>query len=245
MEEDLFNEIDLGEDLEAEIEPQLETLVGPNGKFKDIASLARAKLEADRFIERLKAENAEARQKLGTAHTLESVMKQVEGLVASNKVPEQVNQHLENQNPAIIDDSKLKSLVSELLNQSEFERKVQANRSVVQSAIVAEWGSEATVQLNKKARELGISVAALKAVADESPNAFFRLVGVGTKTNSPSQIPQSSVNSNGKVVLPSGAKPKSHYDQLKVQDPKKYFAKETQAQMMNDAMKMGSSFFDA
>lgn len=245
MEEDLFSEIDLGEDLDDEIEPQLDSLVGPAGKFKDIASLAKAKLEADRFIERLKAENAEARQKLGSAHTLESVMKQVEQLVASNKVPEQVNQHLENQNPAIIDDSKLKSLVSELLNQSEFERKVQANREVVQSAVVAEWGSEATVQLNKKARELGISVAKLKAVADESPAAFYRLVGIGNKAGTPSQVPTSSLNSTGKVVLPSGAKPQSHYNQIKLQDPKRYFSKETQAQMMNDAVKMGSSFFDA
>ena len=55
MEEDLFSEIDLGEDLDDEIEPQLDSLVGPNGKFKDIASLAKAKLESDKFIERLKA----------------------------------------------------------------------------------------------------------------------------------------------------------------------------------------------
>lgn len=246
MEDDLFSEIDLGDDQEDLLDDSLDSLVGPNGKFKSIEDLAKAKKEADRFIERLKAENADYRQKVGSSATLESVMAQVKQMVTSNnKEPEQVNQHLENQNLANIDDSKLKSLVADMLKQTAFEQKVQTNREAVQSALTASWGTEATVQLNKKSRELGIPLVHLKAIADENPNAFLRLVGIGSANSANPTVKQSSVVTVNSQVDASGAKPKSFYDKLKVTDPKAYFAKDTQAKMMNDAVKLRESFFDA
>lgn len=245
MEDDLFSEIDLTDDQDDQIDNSLDTIVGPNGKFKSIEDLARAKLEADRFIERLKAENADFRLKVGSASTLDSVMEQVKQMVTSQKEPEQLNHQLENQSLANIDDSKLKTLVADMLKQTAFEQKVQANRDAVQNALVAAWGTEATVQLNKKSRELGIPLVHLKSIADENPNAFLKLVGAGSVSNAATAVPQSSVNTVNTQIAASGAKPKSYYDKLKMQDPKTYFARATQASMMKDAMKLRDSFFDA
>ena len=245
MEEDLFNEIDLSDDHSEEAELDLPAIVGDSGRYRNVEELARAAIEKDKFIEKLKAEAAELRMHNQKATTLESVLEQVKKMTSPNSNAEQVPQNLENQTPAQIDDSKLKQLVSEMLKQTEFERTVTTNRDKVQKALVEAWGTEAQVKLNQKARELDIPINHLRAIADERPNSFLRLVGITGVKESPANVAQSSVSTVNKSVATNGAKTKAFYDALKLRDPKAYNSASTRDQMMKDAMSLGAKFFDA
>lgn len=243
MEDDLFDEIDINDlDQGTDDADLLDTLVGPTGRFKSVEELAKAKLKSDQFIEQLKAENAELRGKQSTSQTLESVMAQIKQEFNSNRSDGQNNQNLENHENTI-DDSKLKDIVTKLLSETETERTVKANREKVADALKVTWGGDAQILLNQKARELGMSLVDLRGIADRSPSAFYRLVGLDIQREAPVNAPTGTVTVNGNQKNFGVNKPKSFYDKLKATDSKTYFSTSNQRKMYEDAMKLGNAFF--
>jgi hypothetical protein len=223
-----------------EIDNPLEYLVGEGKKFADVAALAKAKLESDSFIDQLKREAAELRQEVSSKATMDEIMTQIRQLApkpVEGQPPETPAVPSQNQ-----DD--LETVVARLLEQRKNEDRVSHNRSSVEAKIAEKWGADAQIQMNKKAKELGVELSYLQKIATESPSAFFRLVG----------LDQSPVQAQPVIAPRSGMAPPQtqgegvrndkYWQALKARNPNEYFSKKSMDQRYKDAMAQGASFYE-
>lgn len=232
--DELFQQVDI-ETQEVDLDP-VEQLVGEGKKFQSVQDLARAKLEADRFIERLKQEAAELRQEVSRQMTIEEIMTQIK----NSQTPQAPQQSLtpEPRQPEVQDTPDIESVVEQLLSKKEAEKRQKENERVVADKLTSTFGQDAQLHLNKKARELGVSLEYLKGLAKESPQVFFRVTGLDAPAPQPAPVsvaPQSRVQ-----ALPqgTGARDKAFYERLKAQDRAKYFHPDTQLQLYKDMKKV-------
>lgn len=223
-------------------ENPLEVLVGEDKKFKTVEDLAKGKIESDNFIRQLQNELAELREHVGKSQTMEEIKTQILSSLKQEKPLEQPAQppsHEPNDSTKNVD---VESLVSTLLEKREIEAKQRTNKQVVQDALEKKFGADAQLILNQKAKELSVSLEYLAKVANDSPSAFFRLVGIeqATPAHQPTPAPRSS--QSAPVTPQSGVRNRSYYERLKSTNPTEYFSQKTRMQMMKDALAMGDSF---
>ena len=234
---DIFTPVDI---TTPEVDNPLEVLVGEGKKFADVAALAKAKLEADSFIEQLKREAQELRQEVSSKATMDEIMTQIRQL-APKPVEGQppVTPVVPSQNQ---DD--LETVVSRLLEQRKNEDKVSHNRSAVEAKIAEKWGADAQLQMNKKAKELGVELSYLQKIATESPSAFFRLVGLDQSPvqAQPVVAPRSGVNPP--QTQGSDVRNDKYWQAVKARNPQEYFSKAAMNQRYKDAMVLGDAFFN-
>lgn len=215
---DIFTPVELETQ---EIDNPLEALVGEGKKFADANALAKAKLESDNFIKQLEREAAELRKEVSSKATMDEIMTQIRQLA-----PKTVD---DRQPPAPVTPSahtpdELETVVARLLEQRKNEDKVSHNRSSVEAKIAEKWGADAQIQMNKKAKELGVELSYLQKVALESPSAFFRLVGLDSTTiqAGPVVAPRSGMNS------PQHQDPtvrdEKYWEGMKARNPTEYFS---------------------
>lgn len=217
-----------------------EALVGEGKKFKDNEALAKSKYESDAFIKKLQSELEEMRGELGRKQSLEEIKTQIlEGIRQKEPTPNQPPQEPEKKE---LDPSKIEDLVKDFYTRTETEKKIKSNRDKVTETLVEKFGDDAQVELNRKARELSVSLSYLQKIADESPAAFFRLIGVDTQAQ---QRPSAPAPRGTSSVQPqdSSVRNKAYYDKLKAQNPKEYFSSKVQNEMYKDAMKLKEAFY--
>ena len=215
-----------------------ETLVGEGKKFRDNEALARAKHQSDNFITQLQRENAELREKAQKAQSLEEIKTQILAGLREPPVVPPVQQPVEQpQTP------NLEVLVAKALETREAQTKAQANRETVQNLMREKFGADAQIILQEKARELNLSLDYLAQVAQTSPAAFSRLIGVDTARP---QVPNAPAPRSTHTVAPTGTvqRTKSWYDNEKKKAPTREALRNLQNQEMADAMKLGEAFFD-
>lgn len=217
-----------------------ETLVGEGKKFRDNEALAKAKFQSDNFITQLQRENAELREKAQKAQSLEEIKTQIlSGLKQETPVVPPAPQPGEQPQAPNIEE-----IVTKALEAKEASRKAATNREVVSKAMQEKFGADAQIILREKAGELGLSLDYLARVANDSPAAFFRLIGVDTqKTVAPNApAPRGTIQSIPNSQ--SGQRTKSWYDAEKRKTQDRNILRQLQDQEMADAMKLGEAFFD-
>lgn len=206
-------------------------LVGDGKKFKDVAGLARGKAEADAYIRQLTERLDEARKELGSRTSLDDFLKEMKTL--RDPKPNGDHNVVIPDSPKIPDDSSLEEKILSIL-QSQQEKQIgESNIDRVQRVLADQLGDNAKQVINNKAKELGMSVVELQGLAQKSPSAFFRLVGVSEEprlSQTPS-LPRSGVNSLA-VPSTSGVKNKAYFDKLKQSNPKVYWDPKTTAEMI-------------
>lgn len=218
----------------------LEDLVGEGKKFKDVEALAKGKLEADAYIERLKAEAAEARQAAQEAANAKEQFEALKREIAALK--EQNTTAATEKTPPTVTETDIEALVSQAVTKIELTRTANQNISSANSKMVEKYGSveKAKEVLNKRATELNLTVDALKSIAERSPTAFLQLVDVET----PNTVTETVVPSTSTVRPPNPVKAaqvgtKEYFDKLRSENPKKYWTQEVQSQIWN-AVKAGT-----
>ena len=205
----------------------------------DIAKLARAALEKDKHIKNVEGENAELRGEVKTRIGLEEFLTKM-----SNQPKEEGNNppgnHSQPQAPEPVD---IEQLVNQHLTKAEHNRIKQRNQQVVNDTLTTVWGNDTAKNFQRTASTLGMGVDELKALAERSPQAFFRLAGVSTDPSRPSvgSVPQGSFNIGNEGG--SEVRNQAFYSKLKKTDPKSYFSTKTQMQMHQDANNLGERFF--
>lgn len=218
-----------------------ETLVGEGKKFKDPETLARSKLESDSFIEQLKREAQELREELSRRQSAEEIKTQIlEGLK-----PQAPGQQPPVTPPANGDSEKpdIEKLIKETLAKTEAERKAQSNRQIVAEKLSQKFGQDASIELNKIAKDLSVSLEYLERLAVESPTVFFRTIGFDQTGQAPTQNAPAPRSTSATPAPQSGVRNKAYYDRLKAQDPKAYFSPKVQNQMYKDAMELRDAFY--
>lgn len=224
----------------------VDPLVYAREKFKndqgeiDLEKLARAKLESDRFIERLQNETNELRSEVKARIGLE------EFLTKMNNPPKNENEQTPQGNqpqpaPSSLD---IEQLVEQQLTKAQANRVKADNQKRVNDTLTQIWGSDTAKNFSQVAQALNMSTDELRALAERSPDAFFRVAGISNTPNTPpvGQVPRGTVQ-----VGVTGATPErnfEYYRQLKKTDPKTYFSTKTQLQMHQDGARLGEKFFN-
>lgn len=172
----------------------LEGLVGPGKKFASVADLAKGKLAADSFVKKLTDENAQMRTLIADlsnkADSSEAINKLVEHLMkapsASAGNPPPPNGADASNNSQNNQVGLTRADVVALLKQSEREKVAQANRAEANKKLHSMFGEKAPTVIAAKAKDLGLSVESLKALAESSPKAFSAMLGLDTEAPSSS-----------------------------------------------------------
>lgn len=239
---------------ETPIDPQknyFEELVGDDKKFKTPQDLARAKLESDSFIERLKRENEQIRTELNARLTVEQLMDKV---TASKETP---NQPLGNQpenngegGAKTFNEEDIARIVEQRITEKERTRIQESNLNQVRQALTEKFGPDFASQLKQTADSFGVGEEFLNNLAKEQPRAFLALVDrEGPKTPQNTQVnlftPSPSVQTpRTQGFTPTGDRKMSYYEDLKRKDQALYWSPKVQNQMHQDAIKLGDVFFD-
>lgn len=215
-----------------------DTLVGEGRKYATVEDLAKSRLEADKYIERLEAENAQYR---------DGIQSQVEQFRQRTQedTPPSVEKQPEQRAPEV----DLETRIRETLAKTNREQTLARNVNEVSTKLVEVYGTpeKANQVVKARAQELGVSLDFLMESAAQSPKAFYAQIGMDSAPRQAPAITTGHVNPSAlSAANPQGqAQPGTYkyYEQLRQTNPKLYNKPATQLQMHKDAMERGDSFF--
>lgn len=229
---------------ETPVEPvavSVEDLVGEGRKYASVEELAKAYVNADRFIGELKSKTASLETKV---QTYEDVIKNTR--TGEERKPEQRQENQpEAPNPekSAEDFKKIARETFEEISQTE---RVRRNQERAAERMVEVYGSteKANQAVRQKAQELNVSVDWLLDTAGRSPHAFEATMGLTNR-----QEPRSDYAPKNDFVPrdpPGKTKERkmSYYNDLRRKDPKTYWSRETQDELFREASRQGDAFYD-
>lgn len=223
---------------------RFDDLVGPDKKFKTSDDLARSKIEADRFIDQIKAENEQFRTELRARTNLEELADRIsKGPNGELRTPPQEPARRQDDNaPAPTD---LKSEVKRLLDEERGQASRQANLDAARLGAKERFGGDYTATLRQIAEELSVTDKFLTDIAASSPAAFLKLIDSvrAPDKNIPSAPPQSSLDTS-RNFSSQNRKNNAFYSEMRKKDPNLYFAKRTQNEMHREALAQGQKFYE-
>lgn len=234
---DVFNGNPVTEPTPAPVTTQeqaaIDLLVGEGKKYKTVEDLAKSRLEADEFIERLKRENAEMR---GTLTEKEAEYERIL----------KARQESTTTQPTQVKPDEIAGLVDERIKAVEAQRSAEQNLKAANDELVGKFGGDmdqAKKYLVAKAQELGVTVDYLKAQAMQSPTVFKHLVG-GPEAKPGTPAPATAVSTTSSAPT-SGIREGTwaFYEQLRKTNPSRYFSPEIQNKMFRDRKEKGQTFY--
>lgn len=223
-------------------------LVGEGKKYKTAEDLAKSRLEADNFIEQLKAEKNGVLEDLQKyektaqdSKTLEDLIEVVKSAASSTKDGNQ---------PEFSQEELVKLIDSTLTNREKAQTTGQ-NRKASNEALLNNFkgdAEEAKRFLSEKARDLNMDLDAIKEIAEQSPRAFKQLLGISDTQKTPEAGASSihaykNVNSEGKFSSGSSERNFAYYENMRKEMGSKYWSPKVQQELMKDAERLGAKFY--
>jgi len=224
----------------------LDKLVQAKGEnWRDPETLAKGKLEADGYIKTLEDQLSQMREDMKKQDYQAQILEQLQNKAAesttANTVEPNNNGSINEQNTTgVVNEETLKSLVEQTLTQREKDNTVQQNLTQVDMELDKSFGTEATATVEKKAKELGMSMERLRDIAAESPSAFFTLIGEPQKTFNP--MVSGSVRTEGVNMQASSERNWEYYQKLRRENRNLYYTPKVQQQMFADQQRLGDKF---
>jgi hypothetical protein len=151
-------------------------LVGPGKKFADYEALEHGKIEADKFIEQLEAEQARLRDELEQRLSYEDFLTRMEeqkSMDSRQDVDNQARRPPKEPETAITPQD-----IERIVEQREQRRQLENNLKSAMAKYAEANGPNFASKLTQQATELGMSEDNLKAMAANNPKAFYKLTGV-------------------------------------------------------------------
>jgi len=240
-------------DNEAPVTPvadPLQELVGEGRKFKSIEDLAKSKVEADRFIDKLKSENDALRKLVKDSERTTTMTNAIERLLASvtKSEDESSNQPAApSQLPVTNPEAPAKAISAEdvvkIVHAVEEQRRMAANEQQALGNLNKKYGDKADEILTSRAAELGMDKKMLVDMARRNPKAFSRLIGEDSQTNviGANVSPRNSAAVSGANPVNSTVRNAAYYENLKKTMGTKKFVldRSLQVQMHNDMTALG------
>lgn len=219
-----------------------EDLVGEDKRYKSVDELARGRVEADRFIEQIKGENATLREEAAKAAIYKELLDKL-GRTDDREAPRESQREPVVETPApILKDEDLAARIQEALNKERQNDRTQANITEVTNRLLTEFGSDAKASeyVANRARELGVTSDFLKAQAAQAPKAFFKTVGLDVVSSQVSaHVTSSDVNAEALRTANPGGGPKAgsfaFYENMRKTNFDQWISPSVQNQMMKDA----------
>lgn len=212
-------------------------------KFKDVQVLAKSKLESDKYIAELERQVAELRTDVVKQDYAAKLLEQLGNKGATTTEPKPLvntgGTNTSDTKPVISEDV-IKTLVEQTLTQREAKNSAAQNAELVRTELTSKYGTEARSFVEKKAQELGMSYDRLSEIAQESPNAFFTLIGEPKKEFKP--LVQGTINTSATSFQAPTERNWQYYQELRKKDKRTYYSPSTQQQMIQDKMRLGDKF---
>lgn len=231
----------MSDDLFAPESVTADQLVGEGKKFKTADDLAKSKVHADQHISNLEKELSELRGELQARLTVEQLMEKIQK--PAEKPNDQRN--VEQPKPQEPGSPNLTEEVSKILAAERRKEKAESNLNSVRNELKTRFGADYNQKLASIADELNVSKEFLTDMAKTSPTGFLKLIDSVAPADKERPItpPQSERNSAG-VIPNSGVKNAAYYRELRRTKPDVYFSKKVQAEMHNEAVRQGASFYN-
>ena len=220
-------------------------LVGEGKKFKDVESLAKGKLEADRHIEEITKTLNELREEVSKQDYAKDLLSKLQDKGADTGTANSATGNTSSTSATgdtTPNASGLEALVEQLITKKEQSRTLEQNIAVANEAVVAQFGEKAAEVVKAKAVELGMSVDRLKEIAAESPTAFLQLIGVSGQKKVDSVTPKSSVRTE---ALSSTVSDRTfqYYQKMRKDNKSLYYSPKVQRMLMEDRLRLGDKFY--
>jgi len=144
-------------------------------KYRDVTEALKGLQHAQTYIPELKQENATLRNQLNELRAQVDKLKAVEDTVQKLTIAQQ--------EPAVtkanvLDEQSVAELINRTLTQKETQAIQKANLSKVTSTLINKFGDKAEKEFYGKASELGMTVEQINALAAQSPQAVFKMLGI-------------------------------------------------------------------
>ena len=233
--------------LEPEIDPNknyLSELVGDGKKFKTAEELAKGKYHADLLIETknkqyddLRAAYLELKGRSDTQAKLEDLVARLERPPSSETPPAA-------ETKPEIDYDKIGSLIDSRVEQRENSRRQAENFNQVKAKLEERYGENYQRPFKQQIDELGMTVEAMDTLARTNPKLAIKALGLDQEIQrDPFQAPPRN-SRNPSFQGPAQKRTWAYYQEMKKNDPKKYFDPKTTIQMTQDYAELGSAFED-
>ena len=231
-----------------------EEYLGEGKRWKTVEDVIKGKLEADNTVRRRESELATLRQELNNRLSVEEAMtklaqasRQPVGAPNSQPATPAANEQ------SGISDTPKPSLtiedVEKLLSQKTKAVEQENNQKFAKQKLTELFGDNYVNVVAKKAKEMGEPIEFFEDLAKSRPNVLLSLLGPAPAAAPSAPSLFNSVNPTQQVLnrnSNSGERTKSFYDNLKKEDPRKFFNdRKLQEQMHRDAVRLGEAFFDS
>jgi hypothetical protein len=213
-----------GNSEEEQVNP-LEKLVGEDKKFKSVEDLAKGKLEADAFIERLKQEKEEMRKDLDARLTVEEALSKMNN--RANDVTSDITNQDRQEGDTGVD---LDKLVEEKISIWNQQQAAMSNEQSCNQMMVDRYGEKAKDMLVQISKQKGVSLEMARTLAQQSPAAFKSLMGLDQSSSVPSST---SGTVNTQTLSSSQQKDRlTELSELRKTNPRQYWKPEVQNEIM-------------
>lgn len=144
--------------------------VGEHSGYKSVEDLIKGKAEADKFIERLKAEAREREELIAQLQKNNSI-------VAELKQIRSMNMDTENTNTHDVNEDAMKQIALKVMQEENAIKVAEENLNSCKKA-VSTLNNDVELAIKNKAQELGCTVEYLEGIAKTSPKAFKSMFGI-------------------------------------------------------------------
>jgi hypothetical protein len=219
----------------------LAILVGEGRKYKSVEELAKATLHLDDFAEKLKSENAQLRDEVKKAKTIDEVLQRLEQPKASTQ-----DQGADEGRKGLTADA-IAKIVDSVLTGRETAKSRYENQLKADAELKKLYGEKAGEVFAKHA-DTPEKKKALTELASVDPTTFVKLFSPGTQAQSTRTDTGTTVNTaaleqtnqSGRA-MDSGTK--EFYDAMRRKEPRKYYSQAVQAEMSKAAHANPEKFF--
>lgn len=221
-------------------------LVGEGRKYKTLDDLAKAYLNADSFIEQLKAENQELRTKSVEAKTIDEVLERLSANQVNAAQATASDQVSSTNGLSAVDVAKI---VEQTVTGMETAKTRQGNLLKADQAMKAAFGDKATEVYASVAKTPELNEAYMKLAAVD-PEQFVALftskqssTSQGSQVDSGSSVNTTMTYTSGNNVRENTQGTKEYYAKIRRNEPAKYYSQQIQLEMNKAATSDPKKYF--
>lgn len=224
---------------------EISLLVGEGRKYKTIEELAKAYLNADSFIEQLKAENQELRTKTVEAKTIDEVLERLTANQSSAASATASDQAPSTNGLSATDVAKI---VQQTVTGLETAKIKEGNIKKADAKMREAFGDKAAEVYKSVAKTPELHTAYMQ-LAEADPEQFVALFTKQSTTSQGSQVDSgSNVNTtmtytSGNNVRENTQGTKEYYAKIRKEDPKRYYSQSIQLEMNKSAVSDPKKYF--
>jgi hypothetical protein len=217
----------------------IEQLVNAKGEtWKDPEVIAKGKLEADALIEQQRQELQELRERVAKEEYSKTLLETLQEKPAAPIQQPEVNDNREAAENTTLNADTVKGLVAEYLSETQQKERATLNLQKVEDALAKSLGDNATQIVKQKAAEMGVDINFLRSVAEQSPDAFLKLVVTEAPTEGGHVTPNKTNTAAG--FDSSSERNWDYYERLRRENRKEYWTPAIQNQMVEDKQRLGT-----